>query len=307
MIQQILVSLDGSPLAERALPYAAALARATHARMVLLRATEAHAPTVRGRSQAQIAVSQEAEDYLEGIANPLRESGLTVDLALPVGNAAETIEDEIALREIDFVVMATHGRSGLGRLVYGSVAAHVLNHTKVPVLLVRAWQQGGSDSFAIRPRIVVPLDGSRFATSALPLARELVTALGGELLLMMAVSPPEVAMMSELAYAQFDPAAEVATATDYLDQLAAGEITAGRPTKTKALVGMPEQVVAEVARTNDATLIVMATHGRGGLGRLVMGSVADATLRQGTTPLLLVRPQQDGADEAGDVDEESAP
>ena len=301
MLYQILVPLDGSQLAERALPYATALAGAMQARLVLLRATDAFGFTDRGRSRAQMAVSQDAETYLNSIAGPLRERGLTVDLALPVGGAAETIEDEITLRDIDLVVMATHGRSGLGRLVYGSVAAHVLHAAKVPVLVVRAWQKTSGTSFTDSPRIVVPVDGSHFAAAALPIARELVTALGGQLLLVMAVSPPEVAMMSELAYAQFDPASELATATAYLEQLAEGERAAGRPTQTLAQVGMPEHVIGELARSNDAALIVMATHGRGGVGRFVMGSVADATLRQGTTPLLLVRPHGDelGADDSG--------
>ena len=298
MIQKIMVPLDGSPLAERALPYAAALARATRGRLILLRATEGHGLSDRGRSRAQIAVSQDAEAYLKGIAEPLRERGLTVDLVLPVGGAAETIEGEIALREIDLVVMATHGRSGLGRFVYGSVAAQVLHKAAVPVLLVRAWQEQSGGSFDAAPRIVVPLDGSRFAKAALPIARELAAALGGQLLLTMAVSPPEAAMMSELAYAQFDPAAELATATAYLEQLAANETAAGRPAQIVTQVGMPERMIAEVARANDAALIVMATHGRGGVGRLIMGSVADATLRQGTTPLLLIRPQEHEADAA---------
>jgi nucleotide-binding universal stress UspA family protein len=292
MAKQILVPLDGSPLAERALPYAVSLASASEARLVLVRAVEAHALTGRGRAKARVAAMAEAETYLDGIADPLRERGLTVDIALPYGGAADAIADEIAFRAIDLVVMATHGRGGLGRVVYGSVAERILHEAEVPVLLVRAWEERPGGSFDHAPCIVVPLDGSRFAEAALPVAREVATALGGHLLLVQAVEPPEAAGVPDLHYAQFDPEAELAAATDYLQRLQAEERAAGRTAEIVAHVGLPGALIPEVARSYRAALVVMATHGRSGLSRLVMGSVADATLRQGGTPLLLVRPPE---------------
>jgi nucleotide-binding universal stress UspA family protein len=295
MLQRILVPLDGSPLSERALPYAQSLASASQARIILLRAVEAHAMTGRGRAKARIAAMTEAETYLEVNANSLREQGLTVDVAQPYGGAADAILDEVAFREVDLVVMATHGRGGLGRFVYGSVAARVLHEAEVPVLLVRAWEERPGGSFDAAPRIVVPLDGSQFAEAALPVARDVAAALGGQLLYVQAVMPPEVAGVPDLHYGQFDPESELAEATAYLKRIAGEESTADRPAQIVAQVGMPAAMIPEVARANRAALVVMATHGRSGLGRLIMGSVADATLRQGTTPLLLVRPQEDGA------------
>lgn len=297
MVTRILVPLDGSPLAARALPYATALARATHARLILLRVVEAHGLTVQSRTRAQITVLQEAEAYLEQLAAPLRTQGLTVDVATPYDVPAEAILDEIALRDADLVVMATHGRGGLGRWVCGSVAARILHATKVPVLLVRAWQEQPTQPFAAKPRIIVPLDGSPFAEAALPTARDLAATLGGELLFVQAVAPPEVTLVAEFAYAMFDPEAELAAATTYLRDLTAAEIAAGRPAQFVTQVAHPVSLLAEVARANNAALIVMATHGRNNVGRLVMGSVADATLREGNTPLLLVRPQDGESDE----------
>jgi len=297
MIQRILVPLDGSSLAERALPYAAFLARAPQARLVLLRAVEAHALTGRGRAKARIAAMQEAEEYLDRIAAPLRERGLTIDTTVPYGNAPDAIADEIAFREINLVAMATHGRGGLGRFVYGSVAARVLSDAEVPVLLVRAWEERPGGSFEHSPRIVVPLDGSRFAEAALPVARDVAAALGGQLTLVQAVAPPEVAGVPDLYYGSFDPEAEVASATDYLERQAAIHGDDAHPAQILAHVGPPATLIPEVARANRAALIVMATHGRSGLGRLVMGSVADATLRMGGTPLLLVRPREEEASE----------
>ncbi|MFN8511150.1 MAG: universal stress protein [Chloroflexia bacterium] len=299
MTKQILVPLDGSPLAERALPYAESLARAIEARVVLLRAVEAHAFTGRGRAKARMAAMAEAEAYLDGIAAPLRERGLTVDAALPYGNAPDTIADEIAFRAIDLVVMATHGRSGLGRFVYGSVAARVLHEAEAPVLLVRAWEGQAGGSFDEVPRIVVPLDGEPFAEAALPVARELAAALGGQLLLVRAILPPEVAGVPDMYYANFDPEAELASAMAYLERIAAKGGETGHPAQVIAQVGMPAALIPEVARTNRAAFVVMATHGRSGFGRHVLGSVADATLRLGTTPLLLVRPEETEESDAG--------
>lgn len=295
-MQRILVPLDGSPLAERALPYAETLARRTGARLVLLRTVEAHALTVRGRSEARGALMIEAETYLDGVAARLRERGFSVDLVLSDGNAAEEIEEEIVLRAIDLVVMATHGRSGLGRWVYGSVAECVLHLAEVPVLLVRAWQSEPSGDFAAAPRIVVPLDGSHFAEAALPVARDLAKTLGGELLLVRAVAPPDIALVSAMTYITFDTDEELATATTYLNTIAAANPDI--PTKILAYPGPSVPVIAAAARENDAALIVMATHDRSGFGRFLLGSVADMTLREGSVPLLLVRPRGADASEA---------
>jgi nucleotide-binding universal stress UspA family protein len=260
-----------------------------------MRAVEAHGLTGHGRAEARIAAMAEAETYLDGIANPLRERGLTVDVALPYGDAAEAIVEETALREIDLVAMATHGRGGLGRWVYGSVAERVLHEAEVPVLLVRAWEERPAGSFDAAPRIIVPLDGSRFAEAALPVARELATALGGQLVLAQAIVPPEVVGVPVVYYEQFDPEAELAAARAYLERVATDIGDTGHPAQILAHVGLPAALIPEVARSYRAALVVMATHGRSGLSRLVLGSVADTTLRQGTTPLLLVRPRADEA------------
>jgi nucleotide-binding universal stress UspA family protein len=241
---------------------------------------------------------EEAERYLEGAAAPLRGRGLTVDVALPYGDAAEAIVEETALREIDLVTMATHGRSGLGRWVYGSVAERVLHEAEVPVLLVRAWEERPAGSFDAAPRIIVPLDGSRFAEAALPVARELATALGGQLVLAQAIVPPEVVGVPVVYYEQFDPEAELAAARAYLERVATDIGDTGHPARILAHIGLPAALIPEVARSYRAALVVMATHGRSGLSRLVLGSVADVTLRQGTTPLLLVRPRADDASDA---------
>src|SRR5690242_17726242 len=136
MIRTILVPLDRSPFGERALPFAECLARTLAARLVLVEAVNVHVVPGADPTAAQVQAMEEAGRYLRGIAGRIRETGLDVDIATPYGAAVQEILDEISIRDADLVVMATHGRSGLGRWVYGSVAEGVLHQSPVPVLLL---------------------------------------------------------------------------------------------------------------------------------------------------------------------------
>jgi nucleotide-binding universal stress UspA family protein len=167
MIQTILVPLDGSALSERALPVGIELARALGARLVLVcvagtapaihrgfsdedrRAISAQYANVKEEdhllstdprmvehAQAQVLAVAEAERYLASVAAKVAEQGLRAEGAVPYGAASEGILTEIDLRSADLVVMSTHGRSGLSRLIGGSVAQAVLARSTVPVMLV---------------------------------------------------------------------------------------------------------------------------------------------------------------------------
>jgi nucleotide-binding universal stress UspA family protein len=135
---KILVPLDGSALAESALATAAEFATGG-ATIMLLRAVEAHTLPGLDPSAAQIEVVQEAEDYLAAVKARLGERGVArVETSVWYGPAAFAIVEAARLRKIDLIVMSTHGRSGLGRLIVGSVAESVLRGTAVPILLLRA-------------------------------------------------------------------------------------------------------------------------------------------------------------------------
>jgi nucleotide-binding universal stress UspA family protein len=134
----ILVPLDGSELAETALPRAIDLARTAGARLLLLRAAEAHTPPGLDPAEAQIRVVEEAEGYLASTAARVRSAGVaTVETAAWYGAPAFAIVEAARLHAVDMIVMTTHGRSGLARLVFGSVAESVLRSTATPLLLIR--------------------------------------------------------------------------------------------------------------------------------------------------------------------------
>lgn len=150
MFNKIMVCLDGSELAEQIMPYATEQALHFSSKVVLLRVVSLSAamitpvPGVEPIPFPSVSMEQlqekytKAENYLEGIANPLREKGLDVECAVlserPAGEAIISYADE---NEIDLILMATHGRGGLSRVVLGSVADHVLRESGLPILVIK--------------------------------------------------------------------------------------------------------------------------------------------------------------------------
>ena len=148
MFEKILVCLDGSKLAEQVLPYAAEEAIRFRSKLVLLQVTAIHPLTVvaSGASAigAQAAIQQmereqkETKVYLEALTQSLREKGINADYATLQGSQiGQTIVDYANENKVDLIAIATHGRSGLKRLVFGSVAEFVLRETRLPILVIR--------------------------------------------------------------------------------------------------------------------------------------------------------------------------
>ncbi len=138
MYKRILVPLDGSELAEAVLPHALALAKSTGAELVLLRV--AFVPILPGIDpiEVQATAVEEAENYVAAAAKPLQAHGVKVEAKIRYGDPVDEILDHVTRDHIDLIAMATHGRTGLKRVVLGSVSEHVLRRASVPVLLVRA-------------------------------------------------------------------------------------------------------------------------------------------------------------------------
>jgi nucleotide-binding universal stress UspA family protein len=280
MYRTILVPLDGSPLGERALPYAAAVARATGDRLRLLR-------VVQGRADAEAAAGAAA--YLQDMAARLARPGTGTGV-LASDPAAEILR-EARRAEAGLVALSTHGRSGLGRWLYGSVADAVVRHAPVPVLLVPtacppAWPPEG-----VR-RVVLPLDGSPFAEAAVVPGADLAEALCVEVVVLRVVGPPPyvVADAAGGEHVADDPAAALAEARRYVDAVTDGLRRRGRAAEPLVAAGPPGATIAAVVAAQGAGLVAMATHGRGGVERAVLGSVTTETIRRSSVPLLLVRP-----------------
>ncbi len=314
-MQTIVVPLDGSELAVQVLPYVRVLAPLLGAKVHLLRVVQ-DVHVGGGESWTQVLISvygvpesealqrdqydasmealrQRAYAYLNEQARMLEDAGIDVTSDVRCGSPAEVIVEVAAEHSPGaLIAMATHGYSGLRRWALGSVADKVIHATEAPVLLVR-----GQAQQVVHPprRILAPLDGSGLARQALPLASEIARAAHAELILLRAVVPMIEAYVGAPMLGR--PIAENNEALGALREYALDDLKAEAALLraevprilTHAIVGYPAEVIVDEAREMDVDLIVMATHGYGGLRRWALGSVADKVLHATTTPLILVR------------------
>jgi nucleotide-binding universal stress UspA family protein len=295
MFGTILVPLDGSTLAARAVPFATAFARAAGARLVLIRAVRAEPVPSEKAALAQRAARRRAEVELGVVVDQLRQEGLTAEARVSSKAAPEAIVDAARQQHANLIVMSTHGRSGIGRWLYGSVADRVLQRTRVPVLLIPpSCERTCPAEGALR--LLVPLDGSELAERALGFARA-VAGTAGEVLLYR-VLPPSVPIDDG---DPLDPywtevfAEARANVLDYLESVAAPLRAAGCRVRLAVEHGARAQRIAEYARREKVDLVVLSSHGRAGVARWLLGSVAEELLRDGRTPLLLLRPLAEAA------------
>ncbi len=300
METQILVPLDGSPLAEQALPCAAALGRGLAAELVLFGAVSIPPYSQEILEKAGVKpdalleqLREEAEAHLRDVLRQLQQAGLNARHIVQYGPAAESIVGYAERMDVRQIVMATHGYTGPQRWTHGSVAERVLQSARVPVLLVRV-REGGSidlEQPTCCQRILVPLDGSARAEGVLPSVTQIARALGSEVILFQV---PIVYVSGWLTGEWFLPVQGVlATAEQdaktYLSQMAARLREQGVSASTATQIGAVADSIMEHAEANHVDLIAMSTHGRTGLRRWTLGSVADRILRAGRVPILLVR------------------
>ena len=309
MLQSILVPLDGSPLAETALEPATLLAKRFNAELLLVHTVSPDEPP---KGAAAAALGQAAADpqaYLEAVARHLRSEGVEARISLLPTEPAEGIADEADVSQVDLILMATHGRRGLDALLHPSVTWEVLRLGNAPILTCKiTGKDDPAASVKCLPRfmtdpqspILVPLDGSLQSESVLPLAQALASAFGNPLLLVSAQEQPlsiypagaawgPIGMGGDsLLVAQAAEAAEK-QAKSYLEGKRSELASAGMRVLIEVGPGPAAGFIEDIARQHHAGLIVMASHGRGWLGRLVLGSVAQKVLRDVDMPVLLVR------------------
>jgi nucleotide-binding universal stress UspA family protein len=234
-----------------------------------------------------------AREYLENVAIPFREQGLSVLAKVREGAAADCIVEEGSGEPGMIIVMSTHGRSGIARWAFGSVTDKVLQTTTNPLLLVRSSDKPVSDSEIALKSIIVPLDGSELAEQVLPyvtyLAKALdlnvillrVTPSAGEYYRLMDFPPPPDDDLPE----QMD-----AEALAYLEDQGKKIRDKGiSRVETHLSHGPPAIAVADFAKETTNSLVAMTTHGRSGIGRWLLGSVADRVVRNCGDPVLLIR------------------
>jgi len=201
---------------------------------------------------------------------------------------AETIVGYVEDQNIDLVVMGTHGRRGIDRVRYGSVTEEVVRTAPAPVLTVRA--DGPSGVRTVR-RVLAPVDFSDASKTALRHAKEIALTYGAEIDLLHVVDEPLYPSVYEIESFDFPGQKVVEEAEEGLAALAR-DIIGVEHAMVKAVSGHPVEEILSYVEDNEVDLLVIATHGRTGLNRVLLGSVAERVLRQSPIPVFLVKPEQ---------------
>jgi nucleotide-binding universal stress UspA family protein len=294
----ILVPLDGSGLAEHALGPAAAIAEHTASRLRLLSVPMLqglelawysegpyYGPELELVSELAAQAREDTTAYLDAKVEDLAKRGIGADAVLRDDEPAAAIL--AAAEEVDawLVALATHGRSGLGRWALGSVATKVIQGSRRPLLIVRAGVERLGPGIA---RILVALDGSEAAEAVLPEAKRIAAAFGAQLdLTSVDVVPAGIEMAGPLLEARGRYREQMES---YLRDLAERLRGEGLSATWEIVDGEDAAgTLVRLADDRDADLIAMTTHGRGGLARWALGSVADRIVLTAETPVLLER------------------
>ena len=296
MFKHLLVPLDGSSLAEAALPSAAYLAQKLNAQVTLVHVIEQDAPQeVHG--QRHLADPDEARAYLDEVAGRAFPPEMRVKQHVhtaAVSDIARSIvahEDELAP---DLIVMCTHGQSGLRTWLFGSIALQVIGLGTTPVLLIQPEAAGAPTSFACHC-LLVPLDGDREHEHGLTVAADLAQVCGARLHLVMVVPTLGTLPGQDSASARLLPGATSALldlaqddAEAHLREQVARLQARGLLVTAGVQRGDPATTIVRTAEQSDANVVVLGTHGRSGLEAFWSESVAPQVIGRSHVPLLLV-------------------
>jgi nucleotide-binding universal stress UspA family protein len=308
MLGPILVPLDGSPFGEHALPLALTIARRAGSELHL---AHVHQPAPVGTIGGVALVDavdhhlrQDEQDYLAGVARRVTaRANVPVKTALLDGDVTAALNEHAGAVGAGLVVMSTHGRGAVGRFWLGSVADGVLREVARPVLLVRPYDESRPDlgrEPALR-NILVPLDGSDLAERILPPAVALAKLFEGSITLLRVVAPEvrpsfvHEGGVAGLVHHDLDQLQALQEqrrkeAQAYLERVALDVAAKGCKVRTRVVIDeQPALSILLEANASYADLIAMESHGRRGLSRLFLGSVADKVVRGAGAPVLLHR------------------
>lgn len=309
----VLIPTDFSACADRALTHAVAVADRFDARLHLLHVVNELDPDWYGITNAQERVvklrdqiKREAHDRLQSLApeKKLYDFETTISLQLNF-DVADAIRDYVDQQEIDLVVMGTHGRQGLDRLMLGNVADKIVRHAPCPVMTVREEVPGPGEGEDVSFRAVLsPIDFSDHSKKALRVAKTFAAAYEARLHLLFVAEQRVVPTFSDtgipgVGVVEMDPEI-VDNAKEALEQL--DRTTEGPETETTYEVreGTVSEDIIDVTETEGIDLIVMATRGLTGVNRFLLGSNTERVVRVAPCPVLTIPPQDDGDGEEGD-------
>lgn len=302
MYRVIMVPTDGTGFDREAIRVALRIGERTGAKVKLVRVLSTGsffgvAAAAEGSSVAAEVVRSERDRALSEIyalAAECREvSTADISADLHSGPVADVLEGYAKRQEADLIVISTHGRSGIARMSLGSVTDSLIRHTSIPVLVVKPPTSylNPQVSAAFR-HVIVPLDGSALAEQILPRIMTLAKLEDAEITLLhvLTAQPFSPTEMADPNVAWWDK--DIALAQDYLFRTAKKLRKTGAPVRTDIVVSQNvADAISDFAAREKADLIAIATHGRGGLARMLRGSVADAVMHSAKRSMLVFKPE----------------
>ncbi len=297
MSHLVLVPLDGSEFSESALPAALTIARRWNARLEIV--TVQTDPSMLAQDLLELPSYGWFEQYVEEVAERVHgEAGFTVCATVLKGSPAEAIQNHAAARGVDLVVMATHGRGPMSRFWLGSTADGLIRRSTIPILLLRPCEEAPGTKPDFNPRrVLVPLDGSDESEAILTHAVALAGDGETEFDILRVYPYPKDYASSYLPHT-VQVNADVlergrTAAADNVEAEAATLTERGIPATGHIVTDRePAAAILHFAEQAGADLIAMSTHGRGGVSRLVLGSVTDKVIRGAQIPTLVYHPHE---------------
>jgi nucleotide-binding universal stress UspA family protein len=283
---RILVPLDGSESAEMALPYAEAIAAKFKSEITLISVVESE--NIDAKHLYRSYLDHAAEIVMRELKEWEAREGVVVRDELISGKPANVIIEYATEHKESLIVMASHGSSGRGAWLLGSVAAKILRASDTPVLLVKV----PAREEAIRERrlfnsILLPLDGSKLGEAAIPHAVALAREVGARLTLFRVVEQYSDGGRAERYVGSGDESKKMAHA--YLEKVRRVLKETGLDASSAISIGDPAPEIISYAAANQVDLICLSSHGESGVTHWVFGSVTDKLLHAGDTPVIMVR------------------
>jgi len=283
MYEKILVPLDGSELAEKAIPYAEELAIKSSSEVILL--------TV---CMTNEFMERPMRAYLEKRAEEFLSLGIKTSSFIVHGDAASEILDFAQKNNIGLITLSSHGRAGVSYWAFGNIANKVLQISHIPILLIRSKESEAVDKEL--KKILILLDGSQFAESVIPYVEGMVKE-SDEIILLRVIKPINIPHVNDLKpsldHKQYekDLMAKVENEVkDYLHKQESSLRDKGLNVSSVSLYGKPAQTILQYTEDNPVDLIAMSTHGYSGITKWTFGSVASIVLESSSKPILLIRP-----------------
>ncbi len=303
MYRTIMVPTDGSGFDREAIRVALRIAEQSEAKIKLVRVLSTGslfgvAAASEGTAIAAEVVRSERDKALSELyalaAECRNTSTAEISVDLHAGPVADVLEGYAQRHDIDLIVISTHARSGISRLSLGSVTDSLIRHTSIPVLVVKpATSYLNPQAGEAFRRVVVPLDGSTLAEEILPRILGLAKLEDAELILLHVLAAQS---LSQKQIGDLNPAwweKDISLAQDYLVRMARKVRRNGVPVRTDIVINENvANAIGDFARHEKADLIAIATHGRGGVARMLRGSVADAVMHSGRTSMLVFKPEK---------------